>query len=79
MKKDDDSDEKKTEKDDSDELPEKMIKLLSFFDDLSTDFGRFCIMDKVKKRSAQDPINFDADPDPGSALEKNGSRSVLFL
>ena len=49
MKEDDDSDEKKPEKDDSDELPEKMIKLLSFFDDLSTDFGRFCIMEKVKK------------------------------
>ena len=35
------------------------------------------------KSSAQDPINFDADPDPGSALEKNGSgsasRSRLFL
>ena len=49
MKEDNDCEEKKTEKDDSDELPEKMIKLLSFFDDLSTDFGRFCIMEKVKK------------------------------
>ncbi|XP_023322794.1 uncharacterized protein LOC111697130 isoform X2 [Eurytemora carolleeae] len=48
---DDDSDEKKPEKDDSDELPEKMIKLLSFFDDLSTDFGRFCIMEKYCKTS----------------------------
>ena len=49
MEEDNDCEEKKTEKDDSDELPEKMIKLLSFFDDLSTDFGRFCIMEKVKK------------------------------
>ena len=24
--------------------------------------------------SAQDPTNFDADPDPGFALEKNGFR-----
>ena len=25
------------------------------------------------------PFNFDADPDPGSALEKNGSGSRSFL
>ena len=25
--------------------------------------------------TGQDPINFDADPDPGSELEKNGSGS----
>ena len=26
--------------------------------------------DKLWKFNAQDPFNFDADPDPGSALEK---------
>ena len=29
--------------------------------------------------SAYDPFNLDADPDPGSAKEKNGSGSKLFL
>ena len=36
-------------------------------------------MCNIKRTSAQDPINFDADPDPGSALEKNGSGSRLLL
>ena len=32
---------------------------------------------KKPKFSSKDPFNFDADPDPGSALE-NGSGSGLF-
>ena len=31
------------------------------------------------RTSAYEPFNFDADPDPGSALEKNESGSRLFL
>jgi len=31
------------------------------------------------KTSAKDPFKFDADPDPGSALKKNGSGSWSFL
>jgi len=33
----------------------------------------------LAKTSAEDPFNLDADPDPGSALEKNGSGSRSFL
>ena len=37
----------------------------------------FLIIDKVLS-SAKDPFNFEANPDPGSALEKNGPGSRLF-
>ena len=36
-------------------------------------------MCNIKRTSAQDPINFDADPDPGSALEKMDLDPGYFL